>query len=624
MKTNNKILGSSYFETLSISTLIYSVCLFLLSLISIVIHDTSKNTIVLDSSYVEEKIEEIIDISEMIVEQENDLSVYDNTSMSNLLSVDQKTKEIILVPEIITIDTIKSNNIETQLNTIDLDQTIKIGTNLTTQETNLGGVLDRLTLEIIDHATTKDLNVIWLLDASISLSKQRSYIKDRFSKIITEIYSAENSVQNVTHTVAAYGDKLKVISDNPSNNIQQLIQDISSITIDESGIENTFSAIEELCIKFKNSRNMIIIFTDEIGDDVQYLDKAIFAARRKGTSVYVVGPPAPFGISKTQFKYVDPDPKYDQKEKWVEINQGPETPFKTTLDLHSLDIDDMALDSGFGPYALSRLCLNTEGTYFSMHPNRTKNLVSKKQTEPLSSYISFFFDNNVMKNYSPDYRSLSLQQKETSTNKTKMALVKACSIPLNVPYRKSTVFSAISEGVFAEQLSQAQKLSAQLEPRINEIYNILREVESSADLLTEKRWKASYKLAMGRILATKCRIELYNLMLAEAKSGLKKEDKKTNEFILIPNSFKSSSSQLSKIYSLAIKYLKSITEEYPNTPWSEIAKAELDTPMGYKWIESYKEPQKQNMNDNNNNPNIPQDDKTKKLDYKPQRKIDKI
>jgi hypothetical protein len=370
---------------------------------------------------------------------------------------------------------------------------------------------------------------------------------------------------------------------------------------------------------------MIVVFTDEVGDDLNLLDKTVVEARRKGTRIYVVGPPAPFGLSSIQFKYVDPDPKFDQNEKWVEINQGPETLFKMTLDLHSLPIDESGLDSGFGPYALSKICVDTGGIYFAVHPNRNENQVSKKEISPLSSYISVFFDNAVMKKYSPDYRSILLQTKENQTHKIKTALLNACKIPIQINNNQKINFTAYTEGEFVEQLNEAQKYSAKIEPQIDRIYTILKEVEPQSKSLDEKRWLASYNLAMGRILATKCRIELYNAMLAEAKTGLQKNDPKNNLWNLeFDAEFTTKSSQLQKSYATAIKYLQSIVSDFPDTPWALVAQNELDTPMGYKWIDSYKEPSKMNDGSNNNNNPLPKDDIKRKIELKPQRKIDKI
>ena len=130
---------------------------------------------------------------------------------------------------------------------------------------------------------------------------------------------------------------------------------------------------------------------------------------------------------------------------------------------------------------------------------------------------------------------------------------------------------------------------------------------------------------MGRILATKCRIELYNAMLAEAKTGLEKSDSKNNIWnIELDQEFVTKSSQLQKSYTLAVKYLRSVVDDFPNTPWALIAQNELDTPMGYKWVDSFKEAPKMNNEQNNNNNPLPKDDVKRKLELKPKRNTTKI
>jgi len=201
----------------------------------------------------------------------------------------------------------------------------------------------------------------------------------------------------------------------------------------------------------------------------------------------------------------------------------------------------------------------------------------------------------------------------------------ACKIPIQINNNQKINFTAYTEGEFVEQLNEAQKYSAKIEPQIDRIYTILKEVEPQSKSLDEKRWLASYNLAMGRILATKCRIELYNAMLAEAKTGLQKNDPKNNLWNLeFDAEFTTKSSQLQKSYATAIKYLQSIVSDFPDTPWALVAQNELDTPMGYKWIDSYKEPSKMNDGSNNNNNPLPKDDIKRKIELKPQRKIDKI
>jgi hypothetical protein len=622
MSNIKKILSSDLLESISISFLVNVILFMVLSLITVVLENKRESLIVLESSPVEyehyEEPVELIDITTF----DQKVTVLKPESQAPL-SVSNEISNTIPQLDIISDVSLEKVQDFSIVSETDVIQNINIGTSIS-QDTSVGGVLDRLTIEIANNAKNNDLNVIWLFDASISLSKQREDIRDRFEKIIQEI-GMNSFSHSIKHTICSFGSSLSVINSDPTNDKDILYKSIDSIVLDETGVENIFGSIEQLCKQYKTTRNMIVVFTDEIGDDINLLDKTVVEARRKGTRIYVVGPPAPFGLSSIEFKYVDPDPKFDQNERWVEINQGPETLFKMTLDLYSLPIDESGLDSGFGPYALSKICVDTGGIYFAVHPNRNENQVSKKEISPLSSYISVFFDNAVMKKYSPDYRSILLQTKENQTHKIKTALLNACKIPIQINNNQKTNFTAYTEGEFVEQLNEAQKYSAKIEPQIDRIYSILKEVESQSKSLDEKRWLASYNLAMGRILATKCRIELYNAMLAEAKTGLQKNDPKNNLWNLeFDAEFTTKSSQLQKSYATAIKYLQSIVSDFPDTPWALVAQNELDTPMGYKWIDSYKEPPKMNDGSNNNNNPLPKDDIKRKIELKPQRKIDKI
>jgi hypothetical protein len=616
-------LSSKSFEQISWSFLLYSIALLLLSTVPITIDGLDQKTIeILSSVSTENIVEPTKDISIEEVKFSEDVSILKDSTQS-ALSIPEIQNKLVVANELV-LEEYNQDLESLSLNIDNINETINSGFDKSTeQSSSVSGVLDRLTPELVSLAEKKPLNTIWLFDASISLSKQRDQIKDRIVKILDEIEET-NSGKPISHTVCSFGKVLIPISKQPHNLAKDIVSDIESIKLDDSGIENIFGSIVRVCDLYKDYRNTIIVFTDEVGDDIGELEKAINSTQRKSTPVYVVGPPAPFGLSSIEFKYVDPDPKYDQKERWVQINQGPETLFKMTLDLHTLPIDEAGLDSGYGPYGLTRLCYSSGGIYFSVHPNRSSNIITKKQVQPLSSNISRFFDPVVMTKYRPDYRNYLAQHYEVEKDKTKIALIKACQIPLKIASDQKTNFTAFNEGDFADQLKDAQIFSAKIEPKIDQIYNLLKPVESFVTKL-DSRWIASYNLAMGRILATKCRIELYNHMLAEAKSGLKKQDKKSNSWNLErTDEFSTKNSQLNKYHDGAVEYLQSVVTNYPGTPWAAIAQEELDTPMGYKWIEKYVEPPKAGMGNGGNNNNVPKDDRAKTLEIKPQRKIDKI
>lgn len=620
------ILSSETTEHYCVAFVVNSVALLMLSLI-IGRSLENKPNIIIQSSSIEEKIEfqEPINIPETFTFDDKNSSVTEEVIVEqqedSSISVDQ-----VEVPSNLTVEPLEEVGSEFASDLV--GQTLSgvssnLGAGFSSQASS-GGALDRLTVEIIKSGESKDTNVIWLLDASVSLSYQRQLIADRFEKILQELEFA-NTTHDINHSVYSFGQSFNKITKQLTSDPNTLKSAVESILLDETGIENTFAAIGEVCKSeyVFGSRLLVIVFTDEVGDDVALLDVVSNLARSKATMVYVVGNPAPFGKSTTQFKFVEFDPKYDQTEKWVEIHQGPETLHDMVLNINTLPIDKETLDSGFGPFALSKLCLDSGGIYFSVHPNRSSSKVDKKQISPLSSYISRFFDHETMIKYKPDYRSYGVQNKEAQSHLSKKALIAASSIPLNISDEQTLRFKAFDEGTFVNELNMAQRFSAKLEPKINQIYSSLLTGESAYDTL-EDRWKISYALSMGRILSTKCRIESYNAVLAEAKTGLKKQDPKSNIWLLLPSpEFTLNNSALKKSYESSRKYLKFVVENYPNTPWALIANEELNTPIGYKWVEEYEPPPK--MGNGGGGNNNPQDDKAKpKLIPKPQRKIDKI
>lgn len=622
------ILASEKCEIFSVSFLFHAVVLCLLSFIFCSLPE--ENTVSIIISSIEEDVS-VVEQTEIVLE---DITMFDTKETSFVENsnpiAESKSSSLMVeikdIPSVVELNTDIGVGIPQQEIISDKISGIStlVGGGLST-ESSTGGALDRLTIEIIDAAYLKNVNVVWLFDASVSLNHQRQDIYNRFDRILEEIDIA-NPKYEVNHAICSFGSGINFLSESPTNDPKILQHSISSISIDETGIENVFNAIGESCKKYSKpkTRCMIILFTDEIGDDQSISDTVSTFVRGKGCSVYIVGSPSPFGKSTTQFKFVEFDPKYDNVEKWVEIQQGPETMVDMILDLKSLPIDDETFDSGFGPFALSKFCIDTGGIFFSVHPNRNSGQNTKRDISPLSSYISRFFDHDVMRDYKPDYRSIAVQNRDISNNICKQSLIRAATIPINISGEQILRFKAYNEGMFAEELGMAQRFSAKLEPKINEVYNILLSGEQAYKTIEDKRWAASYALAMGRILATKCRIETYNYMLAEAKTGIKKKNPKSNIWILShTKDFTTTNSSLRKNYDASQKYLKYVSETFPNTPWSAIANAELETPIGYFWTEEYQEPPKPNGGGGGNN--NPKDDMLKpKMIPKPTRKINKI
>ena len=277
------------------------------------------------------------------------------------------------------------------------------------------------------------------------------------------------------------------------------------------------------------------------------------------------------------------------------------------------NFDDLEMiDSGFGPFNLTRLCYSTGGIYFAVHPNRRRGRVTFRETDFYSSTLHYFFEPNVMRRYQPDYVSINEYQRRANENQARMSLLQAAAVPKTEQLAPTRFrFPKLDEAVFVRSVNQAQRASAVLQPRLDRLYRILKEGERDRDKEAALRWKAGYDLAMGRVISAMLRSKSYNEMLALSKTKLKFKDPKNNTWELrADDNLSDTGSQNEKLAEKAKMYLNRVVNEHPGTPWALLAKRELSTPLGWKWRESFTEPprpREPRMNNNNNNvPRNPQ------------------
>lgn len=479
--------------------------------------------------------------------------------------------------------------------------------------TGAEGAVDRITHEILLSLEERKTLVVWLFDSTASLIPQRKAIHDRFDRIYKELGIIEaagnenftkHSDKPLLTSIIAFGQKAEILTKEPTDNLAELKAAIAGIENDNSGTENVFSTVHDAAKKFASYRHtteekpqpdrnvMLIAVTDEVGSDWQVgLEPTIKMCRRWQMPVYVIGVPAPFGRAETQMKWVDPDPKYDQSPQWGVVDQGPETLFSERIKLafSGSKLDDDPIDSGFGPYGLTRLCVETGGIYFAVHPNRNVNkAVNRNDVAAYSAHIKHFFDPAVMRKYKPDYVSVQEYEKRVSSNMARRKLIEAAQSPeMQQMEKPETQFVKRDEATFANALSEAQKSAAVLEPRVRALVDHLKQGEADREKETVLRWQAGYDLAMGRALAVQARTEAYNAMLAQAKRGLKPKDPKNNTWTLKPADEISVGSALQKTADRAKMYLERVVKEHEGTPWAMLAAAELKDPIGWKWEESF-------------------------------------
>ena len=587
-----------------VSVVLHLVLLFVIALLTIPTTENSA-TLTLTSTIVEP--EPTVDPAEF---EFSEIPVEDigAESVSDVEIAISEAPEIAEIPEVSSPDLPVVDSAPVEFNpTEEIDTGLQLNEELAVKgaagvgTTGASGAVDRLTHEIMLSIQSRPTTVIWMFDQSASLATQRQSIRDRFLRIHEELgdaisANASADVQTLLSSVVAFGETMTRMTARPTIDSAELQSAIDNIKRDNSGKEYVFSAIKMQAVRMKSVRKlrnvMIVVFTDEAGDDPQVLDECVNVCRRMEIPVYVVGIPAPFGRKKAAVKWVDPDPEYDQTPTVAYVNQGPETLFPERIKLRfpgQQSNDDPVIDSGFGPFALTRLCYESGGIYFAVHPNRRvgKN-IRFRQTQSYTAYIKRFFEPEVMRRYRPEYVSIDNYEKHVGRSKNRIALVRAA----NHTWAKGLVsprtrFVKSDDATFVRNLTTAQQAAASLQPGLDILYNTLKSGEADRKKERIARWQVGYDLAMGRALAAKVRTEGYNLMLAKAKQGMRFAKEKNNTWTIIPADTTELGSQMAKNAEKAVEYLERVVEEHPDTPWAYLAELDLKHPIGWKWKESY-------------------------------------
>jgi hypothetical protein len=496
-------------------------------------------------------------------------------------------------------------------------------------ETGTQGAVDRITYELLQAIEQRPTLVVWLFDSSVSMVKRRGEIRDRFDRIYDQLgivqaekqkrTTAEVSEDSLITSIVSFGKEVQFLTKKPTADLDEIRSAIDKIEIDESGVEMVFHAIKAAADKYKNlrtsrgpndpERNVVLItITDERGDDVAMADDAIALLKKFAIQSHVLGVPAPFGREFTYIKFVDPDPKFDQTPDWRQVDQGPETllPERVQLGYQDNYFEEPVIDSGFGPYALSRMCYETGGIYFSIHPNRRVGArIDSRQIESFASRMSYFFSPDIMDRYRPEYLVESEYLSRIKKSPLRTSLIQASQLSrIGTLDKPQLVFIKRDEPRFIAALSSAQQESARLSPELIQLCAILAEGEKSKSKESSPRWLASFDLSYGTALA-KVRAESYNAMLAKAKRGMNFEKPESNTWNLTPSDSIGVDSKLEKEAKLAVELLSGVSEKHTGTPWALLANRELEQKLGWEWTESFtnlEPPSRPNQRTPANNP----------------------
>ena len=444
------------------------------------------------------------------------------------------------------------------------------------------GAIDRIVQEIATSLRQRKTLVVWLMDESLSMEGRREAIANRFKGIYNQLGQLDVGADEGLRTgIIGYGKDIHVLQEEPTADLEKLLAAVGSIKNDVSGEERVFGAVNEaLRVYLKEKRRMkanmmLILVTDERGDDYNLLEDTVRKCAREGVKAYCVGNASVFGREKG---YITTTWEADGETFTEDLpaDMGPETVAAEGLQLPFWTASARGLDrmsSGYGPYTLSRLCAETGGVFFLAEDGNRKR-----------------WDPTIMRQYSPDYRPTKDYLRQLSTNSAKAALVNAGKQTLidgdDIPIPQLR-FQANTDNILRQQITEAQKPLATLDYYIQALQNVLEQGERDRDKLDSDRWRASYDLAMGRTLAMRVRALGYNAMLAEMKSNPKTFEKEgNNQWVLGPSEDVNAGATVRKLHKKALQYLTRVIDEHPGTPWEFLASVELGDPLGWEWREA--------------------------------------
>jgi hypothetical protein len=507
-------------------------------------------------------------------------------------------------PELVKLDVRRATELIVPTATM-LGQTVSIRGNGAEMVGGVEGAVDRIAIEILRRLEQGRTLVVWAFDASGSLQAERQRLGKHIEAIYAHIDQLDESRlstdSGLLTMVVSFGHDRRPMLPKPTSDRSEIVEAINSVPLDTTGIETTFTTVAEIAHRwgrYKDADNhvyhtMVIVVTDEVGDDEQRLEDAITQAQKAKVPVYVLGSQALFGRVEGFMDYMDPKTKH--VFRGIPVRQGPESVMLEQIRLPFWygGLQYEIVDAGFGPWALSRLASATGGIYF----------VTRFDSRRMG------FDPARMREYKPDWIRRDQYESQIAHSPLRQAILNAAQITQQkLPGMPALAFPPSDAPEFKDVMAASQGVAERTAYTVDEALGPINAVFKLRDRETSRRWQAHYDLIRGRLLAMKVRCYEYNWACARLKKDPPKfSNSRSNSWRLVPDTAILYSEKAVAAGREAQTLLRRVIDEHPTTPWALLAERELKDPLGFKWVENYVPPRPRG-NDNaaqrkNKNPN---------------------
>ena len=454
-----------------------------------------------------------------------------------------------------------------------------IAGDVTYEASDVGASLDQIAREILRHLTQHKLTVIWLFDESESMKDDQKAIKLKFDRVANELKlnvdTSKKSAGALNHAIVGFGNELHYVLEKPTLDIDAIGKAIDKLPVDETGVENTMHAIDLVIDHYsglikKDRKLLIVLVTDESGDDGAYVEEARQSVVSRNVPIYVIGRQSLFGYERAHLKYVDPVTK---DVYWPAIRRGPETADVELLQWDGLHDRWDEQPSGFAPYELARLAKASGGIYFLLPSEENMRVRQREKAYRIAD----------LKEYVPDYANRAAYSAARNKSEFRRSLYEIIQITKGFPYRRHFPIDP------SQMIEAANEAGVQATVRLNDLLAIQKRLESLQKLRDrepEKRWQAHYDLMLAQIVAYQIKSYEYRACLEEmVKNPPRPAKMPTTELVVewvIDHSHdrKSPKEKTEKKYVEATKLLKEVIARHPKTPWADLAQDEFDRGLG--------------------------------------------
>ena len=435
--------------------------------------------------------------------------------------------------------------------------------------------VNSMTSVLSEYAQSEPALVIWLVDSSAEAIPLASTVTGELRRWYEDSESAPTNLETV---VARFSSDVEYLIETPSRDMSEISTALSKARGTGTEPGSSMRALEQILERYRRAREtegklvLVGLVTAGNGGDWEQAGDVAKLSRELTIPIFTIGYAAPFGRSQIGTQA---------------LSFGPETPSPEFLQFSNPGGGTILMDSGFGPWGLEFVSRAAGGTFLAIRPKANRMMGGGVFNETWPSAEAARFNAAKMAKYTPLYVPHDQYVEQVKSNAAISALIAVADRYAMIPILQSpsVQFSADDEAAMKRELDAAQQPAALLSSTVNQVYELLKEGEGDRAKITHPRWQAAYDLALGQALAHVVRVDGYNGMLAQLKTGKSFANKDSDVWVLESADTIDTSSLMRSKLEQATELLQGVIDNHPGTPWAYIAEQELKTPIGYVWEE---------------------------------------